>query len=413
MPRESSPPIAALRAVMFGAWLLALGTVEPAWSQTLLGPYAYEEPVYHDAGTLLDANTYAVEEPAFVSEFAQPEYVVVAPAEVAPPVESYIEYIDEPAVADYYVANRSLYQNAPSSNQQRANQNAQGQTTYGKQPDTPQPERRQFLRTQSPLLKRGARQYDVGVAYTLFEYNFPTIDAGGNLVRADLRRRTLIVPLSFRYGWSDRTQLYVNVPVGWRNSELATAPLNTPNPVDIGSNYGGVGDIQLGANHLLWKGCNLVPDCIVTFNAGLPTGEKSLLTNAFTGGLGTGFASLGGQIMFIHTYDPVAVFWGLGYNYYLGGDIQGVAVRLGDQFSYQFGVGYAINDRVTFSTSFTGAYVNPTSVSDAWVPNTQQEPYRLRAAVTIQRRCRIVEPFVEAGLTNTSPGVRTGITWTF
>lgn len=287
-------------------------------------------------------------------------------------------------------------------------------TKFGKEPTPPSPvERQQFLRTQSPLLKQGQRQFDLGAAYTLFEYNFPAIDAGGNLVRADLRRHTLICPFAVRYGWSDKTQLFLNVPVGWRGTELATSPLTTPTPVDNTSSYGGLGDITLGFTRLLRRGYKTMPDVVFTFSGGLPTGEKSLLSNATQGGLGTGFGSLGGQLIFIHTYDPFVLYWGGGCNFYFPGSIEGTPVHLGNQYLFQVGAGYALNDRATISTGLIGGYIANSTVNHQTVQNTQQEPFRFRSAVTLLRCKKIIEPFVEIGLTNTSPALRTGVTWTF
>lgn len=287
-------------------------------------------------------------------------------------------------------------------------------TTYGKKPEEPDPtQRREFLRTQSPLLKKGKWQFDVGLAYTLFEFDFPAIDANGTLVRGDLRRRTLVSPFAVRYGWSEKTQLFCNIPVGWRNTELATSPFTTNNSINDSSSYGGVGDITLGSTHLLRRGRQNLPDVVFTFSGGLPTGEKSVLSNATQGGLGTGFGSLAGQLVFIHTYDPFVLYWGGGYNHYFAGHIEGTPVQLGDQFSYQLGTGFAINDRVTLSSGLIGSYILGTTVNGQLIKNTQQEPLRFRSAVTLLRCKKIIEPFVEIGLTETSPAFRTGITWTF
>jgi hypothetical protein len=306
---------------------------------------------------------------------------------------------------------RSSTANSPADS--AASPKKEGET-YGKKPEDPATvQRQQFLRTQSPLLKKGDIQFDIGVAYTLYEFNFPAVDATSTLVRGDLRRRTLIAPLAMRYGLNKKTQLFLNVPVGWRNTELATSPFTTSSPVDESSSYGGFGDVTLGFTRLLRSGTKSLPDVVFTLSGGLGTGEKSVLSNATQGGLGSGFGSLGGQLTFIHTYDPFVVYWGGGYNHYFAGHIEGIPVQLGDQFSYQLGTGFAINDRVTLSSGLIGAYILGTEVNDRLIKNTQQEPLRFRSAVTLLRNKKIIEPFVEIGLTQTSPAFRTGVTWTF
>lgn len=354
--------------------------------------------------------------PQRASSFAPASYPTTAPRTYGrPPVPQLAQApnVAPPAVPSLpgAVATPGNSAGNASSN---ASSNASGQTTYGKEPTpTPPAERQQFLRTQSPLLKRGKYQFDIGLAYTLFEYNFPAIDSSSALVRADLRRHTLICPFAIRYGWSDKTQLFANVPVGWRGTEVASSPLTTPAPFNDMGAYGGVGDITLGATHLLRKGYKTLPDVVFTLSGGLPTGEKSLLSNATTGGLGTGYGSLGGQLIMIHTYDPFVFYWGGGCNFYFEGNIDGTPVKLGDQYLFQVGTGFAINDRVTISSGLIGGYVGKTTVNNNIIQNTQQEPFRFRSAVTLQRCKKIIEPFVEIGLTTTSPTVRTGATWTF
>ncbi len=285
--------------------------------------------------------------------------------------------------------------------------------TYGKDPE---PDRRvnreMFLRTQSPLLKPGTYQVDTGVAYTDFQYEFPSVN-GNSVERIDLRRRTIVSPFAFRYGLNSRTQVFCNVPVGVRLSEVASAPISTPTPQDLSTSHFGIGDITIGANYLLKQGCENQPDIVVTLSGGMPTGEKAALTDVFQGGLGTGFASMGAQVLFIHTYDPVVVFYGTGYNYYFAGHLQGTPVQLGSQVIYQLGVGFAANDRVTLSCSYLGSYITPVKINGLSVPDSQQEPIRLRFAVTCLRNHHIVEPFAEVGTTYSSPATRSGITWTF
>src|SRR5262249_41106367 len=150
------------------------------------------------------------------------------------------------------------------------------------------------------------------------------------------------------------------------------------------------------------------PDIIFTLSGGLPTGEKQALNSVFQGGLGTGFASLNGQLLFVHTYDPVIVYYGVGYNHYFPGDLSGVPFHLGDIASYQLGVGFAANDRVVLSASFLGAYVSKAKLDHVPIVDSQQEPMRMRFAVTINRRCKIIEPFAEIGASYSYPAARFG-----
>ena len=105
----------------------------------------------------------------------------------------------------------------------------------------------------------------------------------------------------------------------------------------------------------------------------------------------------------IHTYDPVVVFWGGGYRYLFEEDFLDAQIRLGQQISYQLGVGFAVNERVTLSTSLLGLYVTETELNGVGIPGSMHDPIRMRFSLTSWRNCRIVEPFAEIGMTDTAP----------
>lgn len=140
---------------------------------------------------------------------------------------------------------------------------------YGEAPVDRTP---QFLRTVTPLLRPGQWQYDYGFVYALQEFDFP-VHIGGNPARADLRRRTWFVPLAVRYGWNRRTQLFVNLPVGWSDTELAT-------PVDDNSSSsGGLGDMTFGITRLLHQNSCSGQSLVGTIRAVAPTGGKEPATS--------------------------------------------------------------------------------------------------------------------------------------
>jgi hypothetical protein len=134
-----------------------------------------------------------------------------------------------------------------------------------------------------------------------------------------------------------------------------------------------------------------------------------ILTGA---GLGNGVWRLGGDLLVVRSLDPCVLFYGAGYTYSFERDFDGVQVELGHEFQYNFGLGFAANERVTLSTAFLGSYITETRFDDQLVPNSDQEPLRIRLAATIAQNCRIVEPFVNFGLTETAPAAELGIVWT-
>jgi hypothetical protein len=100
--------------------------------------------------------------------------------------------------------------------------------------------------------------------------------------------------------------------------------------------------------------------------------------------------------------------------HFFSDDYRGIEFEPGSQYNYVFGVGFAVNERVTLSSRFFGAYVEELKANGTRLFNTNFEPMTMRFAATISKPCdRIVEPFVEFGLTDDSVSSFFGITWTY
>ena len=126
------------------------------------------------------------------------------------------------------------------------------------------------------------------------------------------------------------------------------------------------------------------------------------------------------DLTFIHTYDPVVLFYKFGYRHRFPNEFEGgFRVDPGKVAYYALGLGFAVNPRVTLSTSFTGQYIGDDRVNGVRVPTGVREPMYLRFAATIvrdkQNRCgrpRTVEPFVSIGMTDWASDSWFGVSWT-
>jgi len=117
-------------------------------------------------------------------------------------------------------------------------------------------------------------------------------------------------------------------------------------------------------------------------------------------------------MLFVRNYDPVVVFYGYGTRQHFDRQINGVDLRAGGEYLYQMGVGFAVNESITFSTRFNGAYISETRLGGERVPGTIREPMTLGLAMTVSKCKRLIEPFVDFGLTDDAADARIGITWT-
>ncbi|HEY1785741.1 MAG TPA: hypothetical protein VGG30_09345 [Pirellulales bacterium] len=270
---------------------------------------------------------------------------------------------------------------------------------------------RQFLRTQAVLVKQGQCQFDTGAAYGTVQSYFPTI-VGNTLTQGFFHRRLAYVPAQIRYGLTDRLQLYANCPVGYVCSEQSV----------LGSyaNYsgrGGTGDTNVGVSYWLRKsnGMPFDPDVIATVGMTIPSAPASFLSafNTPQTSLGQGFWAATWNLLVVQSFDPVTIFYGVGGRQLFGKDVDGSYIQPGQQFTYQLGAGFAVNERVTFSASYFGYLITDTYIDHARVPGSVLEPQYMRFAVTVSRTHRIIEPYVLLGTTADSARSIIGINITF
>lgn len=271
----------------------------------------------------------------------------------------------------------------------------------------------QFLRRETVLLKPGDWQVDIGLVYSYQQNDVPLalLDGGGNIsdvVEAQVRQRELFIPFAFRYGWTKKTQLFINVPVGWANTELDFVGS------DETENDGGVGDITFGFTHLCRS--DECRDIVFTFATTAPTGDSPFgpaATTLPTAALGDGFWSFFGELLCIQTYDPVVVFTSIGTQQSIEREIFGDNILPGGEYFWTFGTGFAVNPRVTLSTRFIAEYISDTYINGDRVPGTAQEPMSIRLAATIAHPDYFVEPFVQFGTNDDAVDTLFGVVWTY
>jgi hypothetical protein len=261
---------------------------------------------------------------------------------------------------------------------------------------------RQFLRQVTPLLGKGQHQVDYGLVYSVNDFDF--VEVGP--VDISSRRRSFYTPLAVRYGLNEDTQLSASMIVGRSHSELADS-VN-----DLEESVFGIGDLQLGITRLLCDADNGSPSIIGTVEVNIPTGDEQNPLDITDAGLGSGAWAIGTNLLAVHSYDPVVVFYGAGYRYTFDSEFRGNDFQFGHQINYNFGVGFSANERVTLSTILLGSYVTESEINDVRIANSNLDSARMRFALTTVRKCKIVEPFVEIGITDAAPDLTTGVVWT-
>ena len=251
----------------------------------------------------------------------------------------------------------------------------------------------QFLRSQKVLFKRGDLQAEFSATYS-----HDTLE----ISPYKLKTRTAGAGVLVRYGLVDDLELDVSVPFAFVDREIDPSTSAIGDILDRGftrRDDSGLGDVS---GSLRWGALHeegLVPETTLSLNVKSATGREDVF-------LGTGFWNIGGSVSLVKTIDPVVLFGSLGYNAVL----ERGRVDPGDQIPYALGMGFSLNDRVSFSTSLNGAAIRRDKIDGREIAGSGRDIHSLNLAVTVQvAKGLFVEPFVNFGLSEEATDFFAGV----
>lgn len=301
-------------------------------------------------------------------------------------------------VADSYV---SLQGDAPTPAAAESRQRDQDQPLGEAPPDNA----RIFLRQSAVLLESGTIEVEWGIRYLLQESDFLTILPDSSIVQEFTDVRQIFGSFTLRYGWSERLQPWVAIPAGFAWFERASAA------GQFEHQQLGLGDILAGVNYLVRDGKDECSDIILGLTVAGPVGDSTFLSlSPDFAPLGNGFWTVGVGLTFVRTYDPVVLFASVGYAHQFEREFFGRAVAPGEEFSYAFGAGLAVNDDITLSTQMQSLVQLDFFIDGQRLSDSATEATVLRHSV-IRRVCEqsFVEFFLMHGLTDDAPRINFGV----
>ena len=267
-PEQSAQPVTHIQEpTAFGT-----NTASPV-ATTVQPAFATAEPTLGSTQPEIQ-QTSATEEEAYYL-IVLPEQAASAGGSVPTPAaapQTLAQAAPIPTFAQQAYESSNYFQTALQESTQRGSNAGQDQLNnqdrLGKAPDKPIP---YFLRDESVLLKAGELQVDWTLQYLTDTSDSLLVSVNNNVVSiADVTRhqRLLLAPLEFRLGLGGESQVFLNVPFGWSNSEVVFAG------TDEFSNVLGLGDISLGVTRLRVKGKDEFPDILTSVAISFPTGKQ-------------------------------------------------------------------------------------------------------------------------------------------
>jgi len=184
-----------------------------------------------------------------------------------------------------------------------------------------------------------------------------------------VNRNSFVGALATRYGLTNRLEIEVKVPYVYRDESSVETPTGPSENEEVFDTEGdGLGDIEFGFRYQFNIPKSTGPIFIGGIRVKSDTGTDPFEVDIADSGLptelatGSGFWGIQPSLTAIFPSDPAVFFGSVSYMYYvdrdisarkLGLDIPGkINVDPGDTIGFNFGVGYGINEKASFSLGY-------------------------------------------------------------
>jgi len=256
-----------------------------------------------------------------------------------------------------------------------------------------------FLRQERVLIRRGEFQLEFSTFYSMDTRDQLIPISGGDSLLVKSKNRVVATSLLGRYALVNNLELVLAIPFFVYREQINEFQVRG---VEETLDVTGVGNISGRLRYQVWRETASTPDVILELSSESPTSEDL----RFAGDeqlLGTGEWDVGGGITWVKTLDPVVFFGRVGYTHRFG--------DLGDVVSASLGMGFSLNDRVSYSMLVGGAFVDRPDVDETTSANNSTlELVSLQLAVTVLVSGRLfVEPVVNFGLSDDAVDVVVGV----
>ncbi|WP_375171776.1 transporter [Marinobacter sp.] len=198
---------------------------------------------------------------------------------------------------------------------------------------------------------------------------------------SEIQRDIYVGAMTFKYGFTSRLETDIRIPWLSVHEDLRERQAFEGTPVDTlrESSGQGLGDVELSARYQLNDGLDGWPYVIGVFRVKTPTGEgpydvdQRVVVDSEGNPIGieleerptgSGYWSFEPGLSFIYPSDPAVLFGNLSYVWTQEEDEgveNGGRIDPGDVIRFGFGMGFAFNERTSFSLSYDHSIIRKTS----------------------------------------------------
>lgn len=134
------------------------------------------------------------------------------------------------------------------------------------------------------------------------------------------------------------------------------------------------GNVTGGVNVQLLRAVRAWPDVMLAAGMSLPLGSTSTKSVDQSGRAHGGSRAFHVAVTVVKTSDPVSIVLGASYGHMFDETIAGQLTQPGDFWGYMFGLGFAVNTKVSLLTNFHGGWQAPSRLGGKRLVDSEAEP---------------------------------------
>lgn len=192
----------------------------------------------------------------------------------------------------------------------------------------------------------------------------------------EIKRHSTFASITTRYGMTDRLELEFKLPYVYRSDSQRSRPVSIGVGDDeiFNANGDGIGDVEFAARYQLNNGNDGWPIFIGNLMVTLPTGTSPFdveFVQSTPGAVfptelptGSGYVSIQPSITALYPTDPGVFFGNISYSFNIETDESVGTVNPGDTLGMSFGLGFALNERSSFSLGYSHKHVFESKIDE-------------------------------------------------
>ena len=273
------------------------------------------------------------------------------------------------------------------------------ENSYGSETEKQSP--LDFLTGSTVLLSPGQYEFDMGVNYkqSRTQYNLPS---DGYFQKSSYSARQILVSPTLRAGLYKGFEGYLSLPFTYSYIQDVSSNEYVRDTQDWHA-----ADLAVGGQYQLTKESAAVPAISLTLDVSAPTGKKryndALRSWKDPLNNGSGHWSIAPGLAFVRTTDPAIIFGGFSYQYFFADNIDGYNVQPGWVLNSYFGVGFALNEKLSLGSRLSYAYSSNMKADHETIYGSDSDPMDLSLNLSYRVSDQwVVSPQVTFGINDDS-----------